>query len=218
MGFPMVHLCIAKEFLNLIPDIKNLPDFFAGALAPDAVHFRPGFAGDDKKKSHLVPGNEKWGEVTKNDEWKENVLNFYKTWKNSDISLNFLQGYVSHILGDIAGNIKFWTSFREKYLTTAESLANLWGSDYHKEGYEIDSRLFLTVKDDKAIWENFAKYKGVNFFGMITGEEMNKMIESIPKQYSNRPPDYSLKFRYLNPEQMIKFVREEAINIGNLLL
>jgi len=60
MGFPMVHLCIAKELFSLKPDIKNLPDFFTGALAPDAVHFRQGFTGDDKKKSHLVPGNEKW--------------------------------------------------------------------------------------------------------------------------------------------------------------
>jgi len=158
------------------------------------------------------------GEVTKNDEWKENVLKFYNTWKNSDISLSFLKGYVSHILGDIANNIKFWTPFREKFLTTEESLVNLWGSDYHREGIEIDSRLFLTVKDDKTIWKNFAKYKGVNFFGMITAEEMNKMAENIPKQYSNRPPDYLFVFRHLDPEQMIKFIHEEAVNIGDQFL
>ena len=213
----MVHLCIAREILAANPGIKNKADFLLGSLAPDAVHSRPGFGGDDKKKSHLYTGSANWGEIENNAEWKDSIFDFYNKIKKSEISLEFIQGYLTHVLGDLENNIKIWTPFRMKYMSDVHDLNKMWDSDTHKEGYEIDSRLYMAIRDDDQLWENLYKAKGIDLGGIVSAAEMDRMIASIPQQYSNRYPDGSFVFRFGSPEQTDKFIHEEADYIGSLL-
>lgn len=75
MSFPMTHLSIAYNIFVNTSQIKEPGDFLLGAIAPDSVHFRDDFKSSMKKISHLCVGNEKWGEVTNNEEWWLEVLN-----------------------------------------------------------------------------------------------------------------------------------------------
>jgi len=213
----MVHLCIAKELLDTHPDIKDKPAFLLGSVAPDAVHHRNGFSGDDKRKSHLCVGSEKWGEIVNNDEWMDYVLTFFNKYKNSNTGFDFLLGYISHILADKSGNIKIWTPFRKINMDNIKKLPNLWGSDYHKEAHEIDTRLFQRIRDNSLIWDNFGKSKGIDFLDMVSAEELNKMITGIPRQYTDLEPDSSFVFRFITPDIMDKFINDTAAEINGLL-
>jgi len=125
MPYPMTHLCIAYNILNNTPQIKEPCDFLLGAIAPDSVHFRDNYESNMKKVSHLTVGDEKWGEVTNNEEWLENILIFlqeskYK-YKNE---VDFIYGYCCHIIADIQNNKKLWTPFRLSTLYSTEKSNN----------------------------------------------------------------------------------------------
>ena len=67
----MTHLIISENISKIFASrINSLPQFYLGSIAPDAVHNRTNYISDYKKASHLITGNEKWGFVTENDEWK----------------------------------------------------------------------------------------------------------------------------------------------------
>ncbi len=71
MAYPMVHLAVAWLLLEADPGIPSPADFMLGAVAPDAIHYRPGdYTSDWKLYSHygcedLAHIEEKWGCVTK---------------------------------------------------------------------------------------------------------------------------------------------------------
>ena len=74
MPYQMTHLIISERLYNFYnKKINNLPQFYLGTIGPDAVQNRNNFIEDNKKDSHLCIGNEKWGLITNNDEWKENI-------------------------------------------------------------------------------------------------------------------------------------------------
>lgn len=62
MAFTMTHLIVSKNVSEMLKNqIKSLPQFYLGTIAPDAVHNRANFCIDFKKASHLVSLEEKWG-------------------------------------------------------------------------------------------------------------------------------------------------------------
>jgi len=75
-------------------------NFLLETLAPDSVHFHNNYNSDMKKSSHLCIGNERWGWVTNNDEWLNNVLAFLYNNKNSK-EFDFIYGYCSRIVANI---------------------------------------------------------------------------------------------------------------------
>ena len=115
MPFGMTHLCIAKNLNERLSKvIKDVPQFYLGNMAPDAVHNRANYVSDYKKASHLYDGDEKWGMIDDNDRWIKNVVNFFNKHKNSE-DHDFALGYCVHILSDIYSNITEWIPFKQKY-------------------------------------------------------------------------------------------------------
>lgn len=169
MTYPMTHLCIAYNILNTTPQIKEPCDFLLGALAPDSVHFRDNYNSDMKKISHLCVGNEKWGEITNNQEWLENALAFLnanKYEKNSD----FIHGYCAHIITDIQTNIKMWTPIR---------LGNEDTKIYGKEVYNIDYELYIAHPARTIIWQMLENATGYDILNIVAENEIDKMKNSI---------------------------------------
>lgn len=136
----MTHLNIAKNIYhsNRIP-IRDLPQYYLGTAAPDAIHNRANYISEYKKASHLCVGDEQWGMISNNAQWERNVISFL----NQNIhcgGFSFLLGYCVHILTDIYGNMAVWTPFRQKYQ------GDLWkeyGGLYHKESGDVDIELAL---------------------------------------------------------------------------
>ena len=63
MAFTSTHIAVADRINSILGDgvIKNLPLFFGGNLAPDAIHAKKDYQIADKKRSHLCEGIRSYG-------------------------------------------------------------------------------------------------------------------------------------------------------------
>lgn len=214
MPFAMTHLYIACNIVNNTPQIKKPRDFMLGSLAPDSVHFKANYDSDMKKKSHLCVGDEKWGRVTNNQEWLDNVLAFLQENKQSG-EKDFIYGICCHILADIQNNIKIWTPFRSE---SREELERGLGSSYHQESYHMDYALYLLNPQRKLIWEMLEESTGYDIPEVVGAEEINKMKDHILHgQFLNRAAaDVSLN-KYVTFSRIQEFISEESQYIKKLL-
>lgn len=214
MPFVMTHLQIAYKILNSTPQIKKPGEFMLGALAPDAVHFRDNYNSDMKKRSHLCVGNEKWGRLTNNHEWLENVLSFLQENKQAD-NADFIYGYCSHILADIQNNIKIWTPFM---IENIEALEKGLGNVYHQEASNIDYEQYISHPEQKAIWETLEKAVGYDISNVIGSSEINEMKNSVlHSRFMNREHADVASNKYVTISGMEEFVSMESRYIKELL-
>ena len=173
MPFVMTHLCIAKNISGHFSDhINDLSQFYLGNIAPDAVHNREGYISDYKKASHLCVGDEKWGMITNNNEWIDNVLRFLGEYKNS-MDHSFILGYCSHILSDIYNNIAVWTPFKQKYIDMGR------GGLYHSESEKIDVNLALTLEGKDDFWRNLENSREIDVEKIIFADEIEEQKINI---------------------------------------
>lgn len=176
MPFQLTHLHIAKRLHQLRPNmIHDLSQFYLGAIAPDAVHIRVGYISDDKKKSHLCVGEERWGLITNNEEWIDNVLMFLDRYKNSD-NYDFILGYSCHILSDIYNNIAVWTPFRLKY---PDELLKGYGGLYHQESEKVEIELAIKDENQRDFWVYLENAEAISLEDLIFAEEIEKHKENI---------------------------------------
>jgi hypothetical protein len=105
MAGTATHIAIADKINSILGDgaIKNLPLFFGGNLAPDAIHAKKDYKRADKKHSHLCDGIRSYGygysEIAKlfKDRVNEFIEKYYMT-AGEDKDLYF--GYIVHLLAD----------------------------------------------------------------------------------------------------------------------
>jgi hypothetical protein len=214
MPFPMTHLHIAYNILSNTPQIKKPCDFMLGAIAPDSVHFRDNYVSDMKKISHLCAGNEKWGMVTNNQEWLENVLSFLEENKDTE-KADFIYGYCSHILADIQNNIKIWMPFQ---LENKEALEKGMGSIYHQESNNVDYALYLLQPQQKIIWEILKDANGYDIQNVVDLREINEMKDTILRsQFIDREDVDMSSNKYVTLSNMQKFISVESQYIRKLL-
>ncbi|GMQ58509.1 hypothetical protein AN1V17_29040 [Vallitalea sediminicola] len=213
MPFAMTHLYIAYNIIQKTPQIKKPNDFLLGAIAPDSVHVRNNYDSDMKFNSHLCIGNEKWGEVTNNDAWVDNVLCFLKKNRNLQSS-DFIYGYCSHILADIQNNIKVWMPFKEKSKDELK-IGNV--SVYHQESYAVDYELYLHPKR-KVIWNMLEDATAFDISNIVKAVEVNQMKQYLLKeQFENRESMDVSTNEYVTLANIQKFIIEESVYIKNML-
>jgi len=105
MAETITHLAIADKIYSILGDsvINNLPLFFGGNLAPDAIHAKKDYQRADKKHSHLCDGIRLYGygcpETARlfKDRVNEFIEKYYMT-AGEDKDLYF--GYIVHLLVD----------------------------------------------------------------------------------------------------------------------
>jgi hypothetical protein len=175
MPFTMTHLIIADNLsVILSKHIKNLPQFYLGNIAPDAVHNRNNYISDYKKDSHLCVGDEKWGMITNNDEWEKSVINFLNRYKEVE-NQDFILGYCCHILSDIYNNMTRWIPFKQKHAHEIEKYGNL----PHQESNKVDIELALVHEKRKFYWLNIKQSTGVDLADIIYAAEIEKQKDNI---------------------------------------
>lgn len=209
----MVHLNIALNIINSTKQIKSPPDFMLGAVAPDSVHFREGYSSDMKFNSHLCVGDEKWGQVTNNDEWQKNVFKFLNENRNSN-NEDFLLGYCCHILADIQNNKIVWMPFKE---SIKDNKTPGISKKYHQESNAIDYELYKS-SSHKLIWKLLSDANIYEFPNITRISEIEDMRESLlDKQFSNRIDDDITKNEYVKLSRMETFISEESKYIKEIL-
>jgi len=105
MAATPTHIAIADQINAVLGDgvIKNLPLFFGGNIAPDAIHAKKDYQRADKKHTHLCDGIRSYGygypgnaKLFKN-RMNEFIEKYYMTaGENKDLYF----GYIVHLLVD----------------------------------------------------------------------------------------------------------------------
>ncbi len=214
MPFTMTHLLIADLILRDAPQIRKPGDFLLGAVAPDAVHCREGYHSDMKKASHLCVGDERWGRLTNNEQWRDNVLDFLRANYTGERA-DFIAGYCVHLLTDLQNNIQIWRQF---YLENREALDQGLGSAYHRENYDLDYAQYMACRRREEIWALLEAAVPYDVPGAVTADEIRQMRRQIlHRQYADRQAADVSRHRHATAERFRAFVEEEAAYIGNIL-
>lgn len=110
MAGTATHIAVADKIYTILGKdaIRNLPLFFGGNIAPDAIHAKPNYQRADKKRTHLT--EEISGEDFQNQEklktFHERINRFIKNYYFSSSEYKDLYlGYVIHLLTDELFNI-----------------------------------------------------------------------------------------------------------------
>lgn len=169
MASSITHIAIADRMYFLLGDrvIKNLPLFFGGNLAPDAIHAKKDYRRADKKRSHLCEGIRSYGygypEIAElfHSRVNEFIENYYLTAsEHRDLYL----GYIVHLLVD------------EYYLFTIYSHLE---EHLKNNGVDTDEPSFRKNLAD-SISNDPDEYneKYINFFS-----DMSKVYDISPYEY-----------------------------------
>ena len=217
MPFPMTHLLIAKNILEVNTKIKDEASFLLGSISPDSVHFRNNYTGEYKKISHLCIGNENWGECTNNDEWWENVLIFLNDNKDAD-NFDFYLGYCVHIFSDILWNISFWSPYRFDCIKKHGKLKEDDDKKWRQECNDIDYFLYNELKNDRNLWLNIETSCGIDIPQIAFAEEIHKIkINILNNQYKNRKLNDCEKNTIVELATKMRFINDSSSNIGNCI-
>ena len=105
MSGTLIHLAIADKIYDILGGdvIKNLPLFFGGTIAPDAVHARKNYQRAYKKHSHLCDDicSYGYGYPEINMLFKDRVNGFAKKYyMNAGEDKDLYLGYIVHLLVD----------------------------------------------------------------------------------------------------------------------
>lgn len=203
MPYAMTHLIIADNLSEIFANhIKNLPQFYLGNLSPDAVHNRANYISDYKKDSHLCVGEEKWGMITNNDEWKNSVISFLNNHKYSE-NRDFVLGYCCHILSDIYNNIALWIPFKQKYRDEIEK-----GFGPQEETNKVDIELALTHEKKDIFWLNIQHSTGVDIADIIYATEIEKQKDNILYLwYKNKERQDLTSHKIITIESIMEFIK-----------
>ena len=211
MAGTATHIAIADKMNSILGEgvIKNLPLFFGGNLAPDAIHAKQDYQRADKKHSHLCDGIRSYGygypEIAKlfKDRVNEFIEKYYIT-AGEDRDLYF--GYIVHLIVDefyllsvyerLENHLKSnganpdepW--FRKKL---ADEVNNGGHREFFSDAYEYDFKQNV-VDVLEAVWDYEVKdYIGVDEINISKRWVINNFFTN-DKTKSNDDREAAMKF------------------------
>ncbi|MDD2269161.1 MAG: zinc dependent phospholipase C family protein [Eubacteriales bacterium] len=204
MPLPMVHLGVARNLIDIF-SINDLPSFYLGSIAPDAVHMRDNFCQDDKSISHMRNEDKKL--------WENDIVSYIKTKVNSDV---FLTGYSVHILTDIIWNRTLYTSFKTKYNQDDSPMQEQrWA--YYNDTDKLDFELFYKMSYTNEMMEMLSKSKPVDVIGLVSSDEIAAWNERTLHWYDGKESQHKNPIKYITFDELINFMQSAAIEISNLI-
>lgn len=212
------HLVIAKEILKLLPKgtIINEGLFYAGSIAPDAIHAREGFVRAEKKHTHLrdnIPDNEFGYEenlslfhrrvsdfIRNNDEKKDGFWDLYR-------------GYVVHVLSDEL----FILTVRQEFCKEMEQLgiAQIGKEFYFNILTDMNRNDILLTRNYGGIEEIKLQLERVSTHqieGFLSEKEINSSREWVIYRYFYEEHEL-LEPIYITYERMLEYIKVASKDI-----
>ncbi|MBQ1801677.1 MAG: zinc dependent phospholipase C family protein [Lachnobacterium sp.] len=224
MAFQMVHMEVAYRMLKYMPEMKNKADFILGSVAPDSVHMEEVYKVEDKIESHLFWGCGPWAKTTNSEKWRQNILDFWKTYKEIYVddsshetpTYEFILGYVVHCLTDYCNDLNVWIALKNKSNLPEDKLKEL----YYPEARGIDQWLFLNSPNSEEIMALLEEGQAFSVQNKIKKDLVEKeKLHLLKTQYdtdlteevrANLSDDIVEKYKYVPPKFMETFLNETA--------
>ncbi|PYE47790.1 zinc dependent phospholipase C family protein [Paenibacillus barcinonensis] len=172
MPLPMVHLTIAQQLADTLPERLDRGAFYLGNIAPDAIHMREGATRDDKQHTHFDPEKEN------NYIWRlQKLYHGYIGECMDEGWTSFVKGYFMHVMTDYYWFRSVYPEFvervqehdkREGITRTKEELSRL----YYQETDQIDFTLFRTASWSIQAWFVLNEASGYELTDRLTADEI----------------------------------------------
>jgi hypothetical protein len=214
----ITHLAIANRIINALPDgvITNKGLFYAGAIAPDAVHQREGYVRADKKHSHMREN------ITDVEFSKSENLTMFHNRVTSFINdnmpkenniIDLYRGYVVHLLSDEM----FLLTVRPNFVMEMHELG-IEPTDilfHDKIIHDLDIHDILLAKDNSKMEDICNSLKNAEphcVNGYIAEKEIILSINWLIEKYFNQEHEVSEPI-YIPYEKILTYIEETANNI-----
>lgn len=216
------HIAIADKIYSILGNdvISDLPLFFGGNIAPDAIHAKPGYQREDKRRTHLTEGMsiDEFQNPAKLAIFHERVNKFIKDYYlSSDKDRDLYLGYVIHLLTDELSNTILRTPFNRlmfKY-KIGQSECDLFNSILsdieYADKYVLNrypyAQNVISVLD--SVWDYEIK-------GFVEKSEINSSKHYVINKFrENKPPQKEMK--YYSYTDALEFIDYSAYMILNCL-
>jgi len=202
----MVHLYVAKNIYDLgLKDI-DLPQFYLGTISPDAIHMRDNSDRNDKNKVHLIPVEKKWSDIDEN-KYYEFIFEYVKM-NQYNVNMNFLWGYIIHILTDMHWTKKIYNDFKDKYKNDSSPIQDERMA-YYNDTDKLDQILFNEGGNCvKNIWKYLNNSKSINFLDILSENEINLWKERTLHWYDSGESKHKNPIRYITKIDIQNFINE----------
>ena len=204
----MSHLYISETLLKKLK-LDNIPQYYLGSLAPDAVHFRNEFNRSHKRISHLYKNLDRENLDIYINHWKNNVENFF-IGHNSKEVYEFTLGYCIHLMADIYNYKYIWTPFKLKFGRENDKV-------YQNECLTVDFEILQKENYKAKLLPILDQSKELDFFDLITQEELTGLKNNIINiQYEDKESVDNSGNKFITYEKMkehnndmVKYIAEE---------
>lgn len=216
------HLAVADKIYYILGSgaITNLPLFFGGNIAPDAIHARKDFQRLDKKHTHLCDDIHRYGYgyPKLNELFHKRINNFIRDYyftagKEKDLYL----GYIVHLLADeldvflVCENLEIHlkeSGINLSELEFSDKLANEVKSGDYRDYFSISVPDYKFNQNIIGILESEWSYE---VKGYISADEINISKRWVINTILNGEPTQGARIN--NHERAVQFIDFAAKNI-----
>ena len=189
MALPMVHLATAYEWSKKYNKaVFNSPEFYLGAISPDAIHSRPNADKDDKRKTHFYTNN-KTGDV-------QNTVDFIKNHKDP-----FSVGYAIHVLTDSIWVRYYVDNFPGLFDENGKTIPSL----YYNDTDQVDYMLYEKLPYRQFMFDMMEKSTSPNLDDLLTSEEIEAWKQRTLHWFENDCP-HTDPIKHLTYEKICYFI------------
>jgi len=208
----MIHIGVAGNLTDKFK-INKIPNFYLGAVAPDAVHYRENYIREYKDISHLCSTGDS----------HEIILNNAKDFIFKNIShehRDFYIGYGVHVLTDV-----YWRKmlnaieFDLRYYKDPNPVHSNPLDAYNSDMCILDLELYRKYKYASDNMAFFLKSSPIGIGGLVSAEEVRACFDGI-RQIKNRfdeNKNANESPKYIFYDDVLNFIDETAVKIYNYL-
>ena len=206
MPLPMVHLSVAKKIIEAGFEIKDLSRFYLGSISPDAIHMRKNADRLAKKITHL--GSSSSVSMNFTDESEDGYINimldFVKINKDK-INIDFLWGYVIHILTDMYWSKMVHNKFTEDYKKdTAPIQDERWA--YYNDTDRLDQVLFNECEWKNDVWQSLQNVAYFDFLDLLSAQEIKAWNERTLHWFDSGESQHKNPIKYITQADIEIFI------------
>ena len=197
MAYMMVHLLVARRWAEGHPEFLESPEFYYGAIAPDAIHVRDGNDKSHKNEIHL----NNWGSPHPEDViayWLERAEPF-------DI------GYGVHVLTDA----QWVPRFRQRLPGLVRPDGKLDTGIYYNDTFVTDFRMYATRPRLEALLKLVEQARTPETHPLLTAYEFSQWRGELLKAYRGPCPFHD-PVRYIDEAYVDAFVEDSIPMIDDV--
>jgi len=218
MPLPMVHLGVGKKIVDAGFEIKSLSQFYLGSISPDAIHMRKNADRLAKKITHL--GRSTTVGMNFTDESEDGYIKIMLDFVNrnkSKIDIDFLWGYVIHILTDMYWSKTVHNKFVEDYKKdTAPIQDERWA--YYNDTDILDQVLFNECdwKDD--VWQSLQRAEYFDFLDILSAQEIESWNKRTLHWFDSGESQHKNPVKYITKADIENFISFCSETIWNKII